>query len=123
MTTNSNIPAPLVHQRRPLLRWIPRSGTAWGILVLGAACVAGPAFYAGGAALIGYLCFDVCDPPGEITKWALIAVLVALSPLAVVRVYQGEHPASARGRLAVAASLVLIQGALAWCAWTGVWPA
>jgi hypothetical protein len=121
MTTNSSIPAPSVHQPRRGLRWIPGSRTAWGILILGAAGATGPAFYAAGLAILGYACFDSCDTPVEITEWALVAVIVALSPLVLVRVYQGEHPASARGRLAVAVGLGLSL-ALAWCAWTGVWP-
>ena len=119
MTTNSSIPPPSVHQPR---RWIPRSTTAWGILVLGALCAAVPAFYAAGAAILGYVCFDECGTPIDITRWALVAVILALSPLVVVRIYQGGRPASTRGRLAITAGLVLAQAALAWCAWTGVWP-
>jgi len=122
MTTNSSIPAPSVHHPRRAPRWIPGSKTAWGILLLTAVLAAAPAFYAAGAAIIDYLCFDVCGTPVDITLWALIAVIIALSPFVVVRVYQGGHPASARGRLAVAAGLILAQAALAWCAWTGVWP-
>ncbi len=118
MTTNSSIPAPSVHQPRRAPRWIPRSRTAWGILVIGAVCAAAPAFYAARAATFDYMCFDMCGTPVGITQWALVAVIVALSPLVVVRVYQGGHPASARGRLAVAAGLVLAQAALAWWAWT-----
>ena len=96
--------------------------TAWGLLVLGAACVAVPAFYAAGTAFLAYACFDACGTPVEITVWVCLAVIIALSPSVVVRVYQGEHPASTRGRMAVAACLVLVQAALAWCARTGVWP-
>jgi drug/metabolite transporter (DMT)-like permease len=102
--------------------WIPGSRAAWAILVVGAVCVVPPAFYAAGAAILGSVCFDECSPPVDITWWALVAVMLALSPLVVVRVFQGEHPASARGRLAVAAVLVLAQAALAWSAWTGAWP-
>jgi hypothetical protein len=81
-----------------------------------------PAFYAAGAAYIDYVCFDVCGTPADITKGVLAAVIVALSPLVVVRVYQGEHPASARARLAIAIGLIVALAALAWCAWIGVWP-
>ena len=92
------------------------------ILVVGAVCSAVAAFYAAGAAILSAACFDACGTPVDITRSALVAIVVTLSPLIVVRVYQGGHPASARGRLAVAAGLVLGQAALAWCAWTGVWP-
>ena len=122
MTTNSGIPAPSVHQPRRESRWVPRSKTAWGILFLGAVFAAAPAFYAAGAAILDYVCFDVCGTPVDITKWALVAAIIALSPLVLVRIYQGGRPASARGRLTVAAGLILVQAVLAWSAWTGVWP-
>ena len=121
MTTNRNISIPSVHRPRRAAGWIPRSRTAWGILVLGAAFSAVAAFYAAGAAILSAACFDACGTPVDITQSALVAVVVALSPLVVVRIYQGGRPAS-RGRLAVTAGLVLAQASLAWCAWTGVWP-
>ncbi len=122
MTTNSSIPPPATVQPRRALRWIPQSGTAWVILILGALCAAEPAFYAAGAAVLMYVCFDECGSAVQVTTWALIAAAVALSPLAVVRLYQGERPASARGRLAITASLILALAALTWCTWTGLWP-
>jgi len=121
MTTNSSIPTPSVHRPRGVANWVPHSKTARGILVLGAVFSAVAAFYAAGAAILDAACFDACGTPVDITQSALVAVIVTLSPLVVVRVYQGGHPAS-RGRLAATAVLLLAQATLAWCAWTGVWP-
>jgi hypothetical protein len=81
-----------------------------------------PAFYTGGAAVLMFMCFDYCGTPGEITLWSLIAIAIALSPLAVVRIYQGELPASTGGRQAITAVLIVALAALTWCTEVGLWP-
>jgi hypothetical protein len=69
-----------------------------------------------------FMCFDYCGTPGEITLWSLIAIAIALSPLAVVRIYQGEFPASAGGRQAITAILIVALAVLTWCTEVGLWP-
>ena len=118
MTTNSSKSSSSLDHLPRARAWLPRSRTAWGILILGSACVAVPAYYTAGAAVLSYLCFDDCGTATDIGESAVFATVLALSPLIAVRMYQGDRPESAHVRLAAAAGLVLIL-ALAGFAWTG----
>lgn len=122
MIPNSSITPLTIDQPRRASRWIPRSRTGWGILILATVCAAGPAYYSAGLALIMFVCFDECGTPVQITKWVLVAIVLALSPLAAVRIYQDEHLAATRSRLTVTAGLLLALAVLSWFTWTGRWP-
>ncbi len=66
MTTNTNVPPSQLDRPRSAHPWFPHSWTAWGILVVGAACAAAPSYYAACIALLSYVCFDACGTPAQI---------------------------------------------------------
>ncbi len=98
--------------------WFPHSWTAWGILVVGAACAAAPSYYAACIALLSYVCFDACGTPAQIATWAGTASLLILSPFVAIRVYQTQRPTAAPVRLVFAGLFpALALAALAWFFW------
>lgn len=115
MTTNSSTPAPVAHPPRSARLWIPRSGPAWVVLLVGLALVAVPAFYAAANAFLGYpLCFDPCSTPAETVMSYLIAVLIFGAVLVPVRVYQGWRGESDRNRLAAVTGVLVVLAVASW---------
>ena len=113
MMTKSTIP-PTIHRPEASPGWLPRSRTAWVILVLGVAAAAWPTLV---TAAYGYFtypgCFDVCGSPVEAGALYAAAAMIGVSPFVAVRIYQSRYPAPARQRLAAVVLFVVAVAALA----------
>jgi hypothetical protein len=117
MMTRSTIPS-TIHRPEASVGWLPRSRTAWAILVLGVAAAAWPTLM---TAAYGYFtypgCFDVCGDPVEAGALYATAAVIGVSPFVAVRIYQSRYPVSGRQRLAAVALFVLVVAALSGVVW------
>ncbi|GAA2514477.1 hypothetical protein [Winogradskya humida] len=106
--TNDLTAPPITRPQRSA--WLPRSGGATAVLCVTALIAALPALYFVFLAFASFLCMsDSCSNTNMLysVPFALAAVLLALSPFAAVRLYQGKWAAAPQLRLAAVLAAVL----------------